>query len=209
MTSIISNNYIIPNINKFLTIKDLVITSSVNNIMYIETKKDLLDRKKEMIDELLYYFYWMDINNCISLYRRYSSNYKVNVRKLFLILPELFEFIEYHNITSLDFSCITSYGGYPECPHNFIDSKKLTNIIDQLILLIKNNTTLTYCNIGLFENFIDRDKLITHVSLHPKLECISIHSNGATTYFNKPPTSLYRTKDNKFVWAHFKPLDNI
>jgi hypothetical protein len=142
------------------------------------------------------------------LYRRYSSNYEVNVRKLFLILPELFDFIENHNITNLDLSCVTSYGGYPEGPHTFIDMNNITNIIEQLITLIKNNTTLTYCNIGLFEYYIDRDKLVTNFLLHPKLECISIHANGATSYFNKPPTSLYRTKDNKFVWSHFKPLEN-
>ena len=214
MSTILSNNYIIPNVNNFLTTNELVTVSCVNNTTYQYTKQTLIDRKKKMIDELIRYFYWID-NKRISLYRRYSTLqpnrevfkspatiYELNLRKLFSVLPELFEFIVNHNITSLDLGCITSYGGYPV---NFTDSSS-NIILDKLLLLIKNNSTLTYCNLGLFEYNIDRNALIEIVSSHPKLECISIRANGATTHFNRPPTSLYRNKDNMFVWSYFRPI---
>ena len=206
MTTILSNNYMIPIINKFLTTSELVTVSCVNNKMYNEIKHDLNERKKIFVDMLIYYFYYMDSNECISLCRGYSSYYEIYVRKLFLVLPELFEFIENHNITNLDLSCVTSYGGYPENPKKFIASNDINIILDQLILLIKNNTTLIYCNIGLFENYIHRDKL--KLLLHPKLNCISIRANGATSSLNEPPTSLYRMKDGSFVWSHLRSLEN-
>ena len=217
MSIILSNNYMIHTINMFLNTNELVTMSIVNNITYQYTKQTLIDRKKKMIDDLIRYFYWMD-DKKISLYRRYSTLqpnrevlkspgtiYELNFRKLFSVLPELFEFIVNHNITSLDLGCITSYGGYPV---NFTDSSS-NLILDKLLLLIKNNSTLTYCNLGLFEYNIDRDALIEIVSSHPKLECISIRANGATTHFHRPPTSLYRKKDGSFVWSHFRPLEDI
>lgn len=202
-----STNQFPRNIVELLSVSDVATLSSLNTIMNNDMKIYMKKYRNDKIEKLIYYFYYSDhVNSRISIYRRYDKYYERNVRDLFHFLPELFDFIKEKNITSLDLSCVTSYGGYPENPERMICNE--INIIEfisnQLIKLVSDNDTLTYCNLGLFLDYIDRDKLRTEMCKNKILEILSLQPNGSTTYFNKPPNKLYRRKDI-FVWSHFKP----
>jgi hypothetical protein len=192
----------------FLPNFELAELSRVNNTINNITKKNIQDRKKAAANELIKYFYYKSFTdmNCITLRTKYDNNYKSNICKFFSLLPEIFQCISEHNITYLDLSAVTSYGGYPEDISNMIKCSKheAINIMNKLLILISNNITLVLCNIGLFENYIDRDELKNIINNNKILEYISIHANGATTYFHKPPNTLYRIKDT-YVWSHFNP----
>jgi chromosome condensin MukBEF MukE localization factor len=190
-----------------LPVSDVATLSSLNTIMNNDMKIYMKKYRNDKIEELLYYFYYSDpVNSRISIYTRYHSYYAKNVRDLFYFLPELFDFIKQKNITSLDLSCITSYGGYPESPERMIcnEINTIQFISNQLIKLVSDNDTLTYCNLGMFLYYIDRDKLRTEICKNKTLQLLSLQPNGSTTYFNKPPNTLYRRQDI-FLWSHFKP----
>ena len=192
----------IPALVDFLSSTELAQLSQVNRTIHSDTKNDLVKRKKISIIK-----YFLTDNNRITIRTKYDENYERNVLKLFTIIPELFEYIQVNNILSLDLSCVTSYGGYPENPYKLISPNKdiLLDVLEEIINLLKLNTTLTYCNIGLLEWIIDRDHLQLSMQNHPTITCVSIRSNGASTNFNEPPNSLYRLSTGEFIWSHFRP----
>jgi hypothetical protein len=180
------------------------VNSTINNI----TKKIIQDRKKIVANELIKYFYYKSFMNmnCITLRTKYDNYYKSNIGKFFSLLPEIFQCISEHNITYLDLSAVTSYGGYPEDICNMIkcSTHEAINIMNKLLILLCSNITLVSCNIGLFKNYIDRDELKNIISNKKTIKYISIHANGATTNFKAKPNTLYKIKDT-YVWAHFDP----
>ena len=194
-------------ISKFLSTHDIANLSYVNSKINRDLQEKLQEEKKKKFDNLMNYFYHMEqYNNTITLRRRYDNNYNNYVKSLFNFLPELFDFIKEKKITYLDISSLTSYGGYPESANKTISNNQehILEILNQLVMFIRNNKTLTGCNIGLFEHYIVKPELQNTMSMHPTLQFISIQANGATHNFNESPTTLYRNNDGNFEWKHFK-----
>lgn len=194
-------------ISKFLSLQDITQLSYVNTMINRDIQEKLDELKQKAFNHLMYYFYYKERRDgVITLRRRYDSDYKNNVKSLFNFLPELFDFIKAKNITYLDISSLTSYGGYPESAHNILSNEKnrILEILNQLVILIGNNKTLTGCNIGLFQYYIVHTELERMMSMHPTLEYISTEANGATHNFRHPPTTLYRMDDGNCDWRHFK-----
>lgn len=144
----------------------------------------------------------------ISLHTRYDKYYHINVQNLFNFLPELFTFVEQHNIIFLDFSYLSNYGGYSEDISQFILQDKIYDTLQLLLQLIKKNTTLQNCNIGLFQNYLtDLTKIEDIIKNHHNLKWINIRATNSTTYFNKLPTTIWKKNNGEMVWSHFKPSD--
>ena len=186
----------------FLSSTELSEFAQVNRTIYTNTKTDLAKRKKQDAVNIIKYFLTYD--NRITIYRQYDKNYELNVKKIFMFLPELFDFIHLNKIELLDLSSVRSRG----CnPYTLISQNKnlFLNILDQLINLVKANSTLTYCNIGFFEWIIDRDYLQLSMQNHPTITCVSIRSIASRTNYNEAPNSLYVLPTGEFAWSHFRP----
>jgi len=188
----------------FLSYQELLEYSCSNRHLQNQLNIVLRKSKKLEVDRLMQYFTLNDKRH-ISIHTRIDDQYVINVRKLFRILPELFQFIEENHITSLDLGCITSYGGYPESPYKFV-SPLLDRIVatsKQLLTLLSQNTTLTYCNFGLFHSIMQRHDIIDAVEKHPVLDLLSMLPNGARLDMREHPYSLWRNRRGGFFyWDH-------
>ena len=161
-------------------------------------------QKEKMVTRLLCYFY--DCHSTphgIRIKRRYDTDDEANVRALFLILPEVFHFIEQQPIRFLDWGIITDYGGHSAHLLDYVSSSNISYVKSELLRLLAANTTLEYCNVGVFLHTISCKELEDAVSCHPCLQSISLLSNGASYKFNGPPTTLRRTPDGTFSWRKF------
>jgi hypothetical protein len=193
----------------FLGYQELLEYSCSNRHFHQELDSIVKKRKKQEVDQLIQYFILKD-RKYISIHTRYDAPYKTNVRKLFKMMPELFQYIEENHITSLDLGCVTSYGGYPESPFQFVapllDAVVATSY--QILDLLSHNTTLTYCNLGLFRDIMQRNDIVCAAEKHPVLDIISMLPNGATLHMNRLPNSLWRHRDGSFYWDHFRHEPN-
>jgi hypothetical protein len=202
------NNSIILIISNNLKDSELLEISASNMILNHDIKKLLEERKAKYLNKIFNYFTF-DIgkNPRFTIRHQYDKLYEKYRNTLMCYIPELFDYIKINNIISLDFSCTTSYGGYP-CDllaHELkYSEEQIDKIINQLYQLIESELSysLTYCNMGGFENHIDKDKLIKSIENHPAIECISIRSNGARTNFKEAPISLYK-RNGIIEWSHF------
>jgi len=206
-----STHQLPPHLSSFLEPRDVFELCCINRSTHSQIKDHLHERKKDFSNKLIEYFYYNNMSKKITIARRYDNEYYKNVRLLFQFLPELFQFIHDQQIVSIDLSCLNSYGGHPECPYKMLaitSEKEIKAVARHLLDLIAANQTLTACNIGLFEWVLDRDDVHSAVEYHPKMDYLSIRASCATTYFSKPPTTLYRSKKhNTFYWAHFRNDD--
>jgi hypothetical protein len=212
------NNSIILEISNNLEDSELLEIAASNIILKNDIKKLLEERKAKYLNKLFNYFtfdgmitirhqYYFTFDKITTIPQQYDKLYEKYRNKLLYYIPELFDFIKTNNITKLDFSCTTSYGGHPDCLLNNImkfSEEQIIHFMDQLYQLIESNSshTLTYCNLGGFENHIDKDKLIKSIELHPSIQVISIRSNGSCVYYKKPPTNLYK-RNGIIEWSHF------
>ena len=151
------------------------------------------------------YFYVKDDKPRITL-RKKSGPYDENIRILFAHLPELFDYIEEHGISWLNLSMVTDYGGH-HMPASLIAprlfTKGLTAVVEELRVLLSKNTTLTYCNLGLFADEYTRKEIQDIFQDHPSIDAVCLTSIGAPTYYQMPPNSMYRDKGILY-WAHFR-----
>lgn len=140
---------------------------------------------------------------------------KENVDYLMCHLPTLFAYLEEHNIKKLHLCCTTSYGGYNNTLQNFYNKEEIKLFCEDLLELLSKNTTLDYCNLGLFQGLLSNEEVEWAVALHPSLTYVSMNAPRATTYFDQPPTTLYRDKQEeeagqpevwKMYWAHFRAV---
>jgi hypothetical protein len=104
----------------FLSSNELIEFSRSNRLFSEQIRPIIKERKAAFVNQILNYFY-TDHNKSISIHTRFHHTYciidepyRVHVRNLFKILPELFEFIQMRHITRLDLGCITVMGGYSE-----------------------------------------------------------------------------------------------
>ena len=108
----------------FLSTKELIECSCSNRLFSEELRPIVKERKTAYVNQIIQYFYTDDSiqidNRFHPMYHLTNESNRFYVRKLFTILPELFEFIQMYQITKLDLGCVTSYGGYPESPYHMV-----------------------------------------------------------------------------------------
>ena len=148
----------------------------------------------------------------------YGCYTKENVDYLMCHLPTLFAYLEEHSIKKLHLCCTTSYGGYNNTLQNFFIKEEIKLFCEDLLELLSKNTTLDYCNLGLFQGLLTNEQVEEAVALHPSLTCVSMNAPRASTDFRAPPTTLYRDKRDrsegsaleghewKMYWAHFRAV---
>jgi hypothetical protein len=205
-----------PCMSVFLQPSEVLALACTSHTNFKQVKKDLHSRRQVIFDRLMNYWYYDTIdylngNKKITIQHRYDKHYYKNVRILFQFLPELFDFIEKQGILIVDLSCLNSYGGHPECPERMLgidDQSTIVKISEQFLSLLSKNTTLSWCNIGLFETVLNRSLVEEMIQGHPTLDHLSIRANGSTTYFNHPPKTLYRNRlCGTFYWSHFRDYE--
>jgi hypothetical protein len=202
-----------PYFSTFLQPSEVLSLACTNKNNWSQVEKDLSSRRHVIFDRLMNYWYYkttdyLNGNKKITIQRRYDEHYYKNVRSLFQFLPELFDFIKKQGILIVDLSCLSSYGGYPEYPTKMLgtnDPSAIAKIAEQFLSLLSKNTTLSWCNMGIFENVLNRSLVEEMIRGHPTLDHLSIRANGSTTYFNYPPMTLYRNRiDGTFYWSNFR-----
>jgi hypothetical protein len=192
-----------PIILEFLTNKEILELALVNQ-SYVEEIWPILEkRKKKISDEVVIYFNTNRLT-LISTHRCYHSEYERNVKRLFYFIPELFEYIQTKGVEYLDLSDPYRYTG------TFFhlvstDAPYLKKIVSRILEYLKSNRTLTYCNIGMFQNYIDRTEVEWAVLDHPTLRHLEIASTFSLFVPSAPPNSLYRMADHTFEWQHHPP----
>lgn len=205
-----------PCMSTFLQPSEVLELACTNQSNRGQVVKELYSRRKGVFNHLMNYWYYSTIdylngNKRITIQRRYDDHYYKNVRALFHFLPELFDFIEKQGILVLDLSCLNSYGGSSECPKRMLgidDRDTIVKMGEQLLTLVSTNTTFSWCNLGLFETVLDRPRVEEMIQGHPTLDHLSIRANGSSTYYNYPPTRLYRNRtDGTFYWGHFRDYE--
>jgi hypothetical protein len=156
-------------------------------------------------------FYHDDTFQIEGAYGRYDAK---QIEYLMYNLPTLFAYLEEHNIKKLHLCCTTSYGGYNSTLQHFFIKEEAKLFCEDLLELLSKNTTLVYCNLGLFRGMLTNEELEEAVALHPSLTCVSMNAPRATTDFRAAPTTLYRDKEEvpgqpsawKMYWAHFRAV---
>jgi hypothetical protein len=209
MTSFPTHNFLLKSITPFLDLPDLINFATTNRSIHAKVEKEILDQKKQKIKGFLPLFHRPEsrfVSQCFNLGYG-ESKHRNKIKFLLFHLPEVFSYIEEKKIDYLDLSLTTSYGGYSvDISHYIHDKSQIATIASQLLTYLKWNTTLTKCNLGLFETHLDRDILLYYtVYRHPKLDWVSLRANGASTRFSDPPHTIYLKPDRTGVWAHFRP----
>lgn len=157
------------------------------------------------VDEALEAIRYFHVSNRITIVKQ-SGPYDDNLRILFAHLPELFAYIEEHGVAELDLSMVTDHGGH-HMPASLVAprlfTKGLTAVVEELRVLLSKNTTLAYCNLGLFADEYTRTEFQAIFEDHPAIRTVSLTSNGAPTYYHMPPNSMYRDKGILY-WGHVR-----
>lgn len=199
MTSFPTHHFLPASIGDFLENKDLISFSCTTGNIFHQLQFKMEQEKKKTIMNQLHYFYKTETRTFALRYG--VREYPEFVSNIFENLPTVFEFIQENQVTYLDFSMETSYGGYNDHIGNFYKGNCIETLLDEL----RSNTTLNHVNLGLFQNLLDRDTLIEIMEDHCTLTYLTLNAPGSTTYFNRPPHSLYKLADGTAVWSHFKP----
>lgn len=194
----------------FLGNSDLAQLTAVNQIVYRQSNHLLQKRRDQFLHTLFSYFESIRTsepeNRIITLRKRYDKYYYPYVKSIFRCLPELFQYIQLHQINYLDFGCVNDYGGYPESAYRMIsqDDHDVREIGYQVLGLLRENTTLYSCNLGLFEGILSRSEVYDTINGHPAITYISMRSNGSRTNFLHEPHTIWRNSDGTCYWAHFR-----
>lgn len=202
-------NFIPESITPFLDAPDLINFATTNRSIYDKVEKNILDQKKQKIKGYLPLFHRPEslfVSECFNL--SYGEReHRNKIKYILLHLPEVFSYIEEKCIHCLDLGLTTPYGGYSLDISDYIpDKSQIYTITSQLLTCLKWNTTLKTCNLGLFEQHLDRDILLHYsVYRHPSLDWVTLRANSASTRFRDPPHTIYVKPDRTGVWSHFRP----
>jgi hypothetical protein len=181
-----------------------------------ETRKRRDIRKAVAILLIMKYFHTPKML-IFSMHRHYQPHFKKQVRRLFQFLPEWFAYLNEHTITYLDLGDPYYYDnnffqpGPPVSCMSLVDqliSKDvtvITSILEHIFDFLQHNQHLCYCNLGIFQPYLDRDRLKEIVSHHPHLYHLEIASRASYLIVGQEPTSLYRMNNGEFEWRHHPP----
>jgi hypothetical protein len=194
-----------PPLGTFLSTTDLITFSTVDRYVCHQMKNELHLRKEQWIERLIQSFVYTSLPYHLSLSRQEERR----VRILFQFLPELFQFIAAHKIISLDLSMVSSYGGYPLYARQVLWERGWNQeaVLDQLASRLASNTTLEQCNLALFRADLSNERLEEIFKDHPTIDHICMNPPSATSYYDRPPTTLWR-REGGLYWAHFRNVNN-
>jgi len=151
------------------------------------------------------------------MHRHYQLHFKKQVRRLFQFIPEWFAYLNEHKITYLDLGDPYYYDNnffqpvppfvYMTLVHQLIskDPTVITSILEHIYDFLQHNEYLAYCNLGIFQPYLDRNRLKEIVSHHPHLYHLEIASRASYLIVGQEPTSLYRMHNGEFEWRHHPP----
>jgi len=208
--------YKLPPILEYLEDVELVELSCVSYYMEHETRKRRDIRKAVAILLIMKYFHTPKML-IFSMHRHYQPHFKKQVRRLFQFLPEWFAYLNEHTITYLDLGDPYYYDNnffqpvppfvYMTLVHQLIskDVTVITSILEHIYDFLQHNQHLCYCNLGIFQPYLDRDRLKEIVSHHPHLYHLEIASRASYLIVGQEPTSLYRMHNGEFEWRHHPP----
>ena len=210
--------YKLPPILEYLEDVELAELSCVSHYMEHETRKRRDIRKAVAILLIMKYFHTPKML-IFSMHRHYQLHFKKQVRRLFQFLPEWFAYLNEHKITYLDLGDPYYYDNnrdpatigpsisYISLTDQLIskDPTVITSILERILHFLQHNEYLAYCNLGIFQPYLDRDRLKEIVSHHPHLYHLEIASRASYLIVGQEPTSLYRIYDGNFEWRHHPP----
>jgi len=208
--------YKLPPLLDYLENVELVELACVSHHMEHETKMECAVRKAAAILLIMKYFHTPKML-IFSMHRHYQLHFKKQVRRLFQFLPEWFAYLNEHKITYLDLGDPYYYDNNFFQPHTpFVyttlvdqviskDPTVITSILERILHFLKHNEYLAYCNLGIFQPYLDRDRVKETVIGHPHLYHIEIASRASYLIVGQEPTSLYRMHDGEFEWRHHPP----
>ena len=210
--------YKLPPLLDYLENVELVELACVSHHMEHETKQECTTRKAAAILLIMKYFHTPKML-IFSMHRHYQLHFKKQVRRLFQFLPEWFAYLNEHNITYLDLGDPYYYDdnrdpatigpsiSYISLVDQVIskDPTVITSILERILHFLKHNQHLCYCNLGIFQPYLDRDRVKETVIGHPHLYHVEIASRASYLIVGQEPTSLYRIHDGEFEWRHHPP----
>ena len=210
--------YKLPPILEYLEDVELAELSCVSHYMEHETRKRRVIRKEVAILLIMKYFHTPKML-IFSMHRHYQPHFKKQVRRLFQFLPEWFAYLNEHTITYLDLGDPYYYDNNlfqltvgPPCVYMTLadqliskDVTVITSILEHIYDFLQHNQHLCYCNLGIFQPYLDRDRLKEIVSHHPHLYHLEIASRASYLIVGQEPTSLYRMNNGEFEWRHHPP----
>jgi hypothetical protein len=191
---------------QYMKNEDLGELSRVNRRFYKDTKSLLIKRKEKMASDLMCYFHRPQ-SGIFSIHRILMDGYRWNLRKLVWFIPEIAEYIQRMQIYYLDLSDPTTYWAYtPPSLEEFlsVDRAQVLRFMNQAIDLLYHNTTLNYCNLGMFREWIDRDMIKRIAEHHPELYQLELSTYPSRPLPGGEICSLFRTP-NGFEWRHRPP----
>ena len=162
----------------------------------------LRQRKQTIVHDVLQTFH-SSPSILFSLHRSYHEHYYKNLKRLFRLIPEWFEYLEQHKIGYLDLTVcylgLTSFlDFYSTMPH-------VQNILDTFLYHLSKNTTLTYCNLSIFLEMLTRDRIYDAVKDHPRLSHLELFCSMGYQYQSNYYQSLYRVSDGTLKWSLYPP----
>jgi hypothetical protein len=185
----------------FLSSIDLCMLSCVNLQLDYETRTVRDKRKKEFIVGVMRYFH-SDGSLLFSLHRIFQEHFEVQIRRLFHLMPEWFEYIDENDILYLDVSnpYYIRTGSYI----SRVLRRPVDDVIVEFMTYLSQNKTLTYCNVGMFTKFVSRAQIEQAVQHHPTMSHVelALYSEQVSPSFHA--MSLYRVGDI-FEWRHHAP----
>ena len=185
-----------------LTNSELCECSCVARALEEDTRVDRVQRKKIAVASIMSYFHSPG-SLIFSLHRTFQQNFENNLRQLFRILPEWFHYLETHQISYLDMSNPffvgkNTYLSIVSC----IFPNDIHRVSEEFLNRLSHNTTLLYCNLGMFHHVVSRQRIEQAVQHHPSLYQVEmiLYSNDS-----KQTNSLYRMGDGTFEWRAYPP----
>ena len=183
-----------PPLFEFLSLPTLIELSVVNHQFHVETKNVLQKNKRIQSESLISYFHFPSHMFSISS-RSIDVHFQKCMSRLFYFIPELFSYLRLHSITHLDLSY----------PLYYVNRIPLFHVANEITNYLETNQTLTYCNLSLFQDYIDPHRLKQAVLHHPTLQRIEITLQYSYFYEAGIPGILYRLKDGTFQWRYDPP----
>ena len=192
---------------EFLDHSTLSQLSQTNRNVYHQVQRMVAERKHTLFQDVIYYFYYSGYQSTerrgISLLRRYDEQYAQNVCLLFHFLPELFHFIQQHNVTFLNMesNCISEY----ELSSYGISSDRLKHVANEMLQFLSHNTTLEWCNFGIFYHVMEQRDIEQAIQHHPTIDYISLFPTRSTRSMRTPASTIWRDPVyGTFYWSHWR-----
>ena len=196
--------YIPSDIFLFLDNSDLIALSHVNRQLARETRSERAIRRVHLIESVMHYFHTPH-SPLFSLYHTFQDEFEIHVKRLFRFIPEWFNYIERNRLPYLDVSD-------PYYHRSCFYRPALSQILSSMDMIatifmdhLSRNTTLYYCNLGMFHRVLSRERIEDAVRNHPRLYHIEMVFYSNILSPSKEPTSLYRIHDQWFEWRHEPP----